>query len=105
MLKHLWHEKRDKYLATGWWKYHIGGNAIPMLRVHKKPGPDGQICLCTMFDNCEHNTKDAITGIIPISLHTMVLLCGWSIMQLLVWQRDYYCGLTGVENESYSLFF
>ena len=55
VLRSLWIEKRDKYLKSGRWERHVGGNAIPMLLLHKKPGPDGVPRLRTVLDPWEQN--------------------------------------------------
>jgi hypothetical protein len=38
-LKPLWRAKRDKYLKSGQWQYHVGGNTIPMLLINKNQAP------------------------------------------------------------------
>ena len=55
ILRPLWIEKCNKYLKSGRWERRVGGNAIPMLLLHKKPGPDGVPRLCTVLDAREQN--------------------------------------------------
>lgn len=55
VLRSQWMEKRDKYLKSGCWERRVGSNAIPMLLIHKKPGPDGIPRLCTVLDARERN--------------------------------------------------
>jgi RNase H-like domain found in reverse transcriptase/Reverse transcriptase (RNA-dependent DNA polymerase)/gag-polyprotein putative aspartyl protease len=56
-LKPQWRAKRDKYLKSGRWEYHVGSNAVPMLLINKKPGPDGVPRLRTVFDDRERNNN------------------------------------------------
>ena len=44
-----WDKKRDTYLRTGRWRYATGSSAVPMLFIPKKPGPDGEKRLRTVF--------------------------------------------------------
>ena len=55
VMKSQWMQKRDKYLKSGRWERRVGSNAIPMLLIHKKPGPDGKPRLRTVFDARERN--------------------------------------------------
>jgi hypothetical protein len=41
-LKPLGRAKHDKYLQSGIWEHRVGYNAIPMLLINKKPGPNGE---------------------------------------------------------------
>jgi len=62
-LKHLWQSKRDSYLRTGRWKFATGPNACPMLIVHKKPGPGGEVRIRTVLDKRQvnDNTKKMVS--------------------------------------------
>ncbi|CAG8640341.1 4465_t:CDS:1, partial [Acaulospora colombiana] len=44
-----WEKKRDAYLKTGRWKYETGPSAVPILFIAKKPGPNGEKRLRTVF--------------------------------------------------------
>jgi hypothetical protein len=44
-----WEAKRDTYLRTGRWRYKTGSGAVPMLFVKKKPGPNGELRMRTVF--------------------------------------------------------
>ena len=54
-IRHLWNKKRDSYLKTGRWKFATGQNASPMLILHKKPGPGGEIRIRTVLDKRQVN--------------------------------------------------
>ncbi|KIJ48936.1 hypothetical protein M422DRAFT_247311 [Sphaerobolus stellatus SS14] len=61
-VKSLWQKKRDTYLQTGRWRFRNGSNAVPMLIVAKKPGPEGEVRIRTVIDKREQNanTRTAI---------------------------------------------
>ena len=54
LLKPLWHAKQEDYLCTGWWEFHSGWNAVPMLML-KKPSKDGILRFRTVVDTHEQN--------------------------------------------------
>ena len=55
VMRSQWMDKRDKYLKSGCWECRVGSNAMPMLLIHKKPGPDGKPRLRTVLDAHERN--------------------------------------------------
>ena len=56
-LKPQWRVKQDKNLQMGRWEYYVGNNAIPMLLINKRLGPNGELRLRTMFDERERNVN------------------------------------------------
>jgi hypothetical protein len=44
-----WKTKQDIYLRTGWWQYKTGLSTVQMLFVKKKPGPNGELRMKTVF--------------------------------------------------------
>ncbi|KAJ3474431.1 hypothetical protein NLI96_g12462 [Meripilus lineatus] len=54
-LKKLWHEKKEKYLASGRWRIATGRNAIPILLIPKPRKDNEELKLRVTFDKRPQN--------------------------------------------------
>src|ERR1700753_4223519 len=54
-LRYLWNQKRDAYIKTKRWQFAAGRNAVTMMIVPEKSGPQGEPRARTVLDKRDEN--------------------------------------------------